>query len=118
MSDKTKTCSLCAKPKELEEFPKKGAQCKACIAAKAKAHYASKNGGSKSKAKKSKKTPKAAAAPAIALEIEQGYGISAVVDDAYLILQQHDGESGNDDKICLSRSEFRQLVGRFSEWAA
>jgi hypothetical protein len=68
------------------------------------------------KTKKAK--PVAAATPAIALEIEQGYGLKASLDDAYLILEQHDGETGNEDKICLSRSEFRQLVGKFGAWAA
>jgi hypothetical protein len=66
---------------------------------------------------KAKADKPAAAAPA-ALEIEQGYGLKASIDDAYLIIEQHDGESGNDDKICLSRSEFRALVSKFGEWAA
>jgi hypothetical protein len=63
------------------------------------------------------KTKTAKPAAAITLEIEQGYGLKASIDDAYLIIEQHDGETDKDDKICLSRSEFRQLVGRFADWA-
>lgn len=118
MSDKTRICSSCKTPKEPDGFPKKGAQCKACLAVSAKiAYQAKKNGGSKAKAKKGKKSTKVAS-PAPGLEIEQGFGLKASIDDAYLIIEQHDGESGDEDKICLSRSEFRQLVGKFSAWAA
>ena len=119
MSDKTRDCSVCHEPKTPDKFPKKGAQCKACIAKKAKAAYQAKAAGGGSAVKAGKKAVKAEpAVPAIALEIEQGYGLKAQIDDAYLIIEQHDGETGNDDKICLSRSEFRALVGKFSPWAA
>ena len=38
----TKVCSVCETAKPTDEFPKKGAACKACIAIKAKAAYQSK----------------------------------------------------------------------------
>jgi hypothetical protein len=41
----TKVCSTCDEPKAQDEFPKKGAQCKACIAKKAKAAYQAKQKG-------------------------------------------------------------------------
>lgn len=94
-------------------------KCRACQKA-ANEKYRAKAVGGGSAVKKKKKPAKAkpAARLAVALEIEQGYGVRAVVDDAYLILEQHDGETDSDDKICLSRTEFRALVGKFSEWAA
>lgn len=73
------------------------------------------------KAKTKAKDVRPAEIPAPALErlvIEHGYGLTAAIDEDYLIVTQHDGETGDDDKICLSRSEFRQLVGKFGSWAA
>lgn len=69
----------------------------------------------KTKAKDAK--PAAISAPAPdALVIEQGYGLTAVIDEEYLIVTQHDGEAKKDDKICLSRSELRQIIGKFGTW--
>jgi hypothetical protein len=46
MSEKTKVCSCChTSKKDPDEFPKKGAQCKACIAKKAAAAYQAKAAG-------------------------------------------------------------------------
>ena len=53
-----KTCSSCGKDKAAGEFPKTGAQCKACLAIKAAARY---QGAQKSAGKKPRK---AAVAPA------------------------------------------------------
>lgn len=68
---------------------------------------------------KQAKTPRisAAAPPEQVLEIEQGYGLKAWVDDPYLMIEQSDHD-GKADTICLSRSELRQLLGKYGEWAA
>jgi len=73
---------------------------------------------------KTKTKAKSAKAPEIStpapdeLVIEHGYGLTASIDEDYLIVTQHDGENGKDDKICLSRSELRQIIGKFGGWAA
>lgn len=71
----------------------------------------------KTKAKSAKPAEISAPAPD-ELVIEQGYGLKASIDEDYLIIEQHDGETDKDDKICLSRSELRQLIGKFGGWAA
>lgn len=47
-----RTCSVCHEDKEPDAFPKKGAQCKACISAKAKVAYAAKHKGVKPRGQK------------------------------------------------------------------
>jgi hypothetical protein len=76
-------------------------------------------GGSVTVKAKQAKTPRisAAAPPEQTLEIEQGYGLKAWVDDPYLMIEQSD-HAGKADTICLSRSELRQLLGKYGEWAA
>jgi hypothetical protein len=51
-----------------------------------------------------------------ALEIQQGYGLKAWIDEPYLFVEQADGE-GKTDAICLSRSELQALFNQFSGWA-
>jgi hypothetical protein len=70
----------------------------------------------KTKAKDAK--PAAISAPvATVLEIQQGYGLKAWIDDPYLMIEQSDGE-GKTDAICVSRAELRQLCEKFGPWAA
>ncbi len=71
----------------------------------------------KTKAKSAKPAEISAPAPD-QLVIEHGYGLTAAIDEEYLIVTQHDGETDKDDKICLSRSELRQLISKFGGWAA
>lgn len=100
-----------------------GGRCRVCQKAKNDKYAAKVAGGGKAVAEKKKskaaKPVKVAPAPqaSTGLVIEQGYGLTASIDDAYLILQQHDGETGEDDKVCLSRSEFRALSAAFGKWA-
>jgi hypothetical protein len=71
----------------------------------------------KTKAKDAKPAEISAAPAALfVLEIQQGYGLKAWIDDPYLMIQQDDGE-GKTDAICLSRSELRQLIAKFADWA-
>jgi hypothetical protein len=66
-----------------------------------------------------KKSVEVSATPQFSdLVIERGYGLTATVDEDYLIVAQHDGETGKDDKVCLSRSELRALFATFGKWAA
>lgn len=98
-----------------------GGKCRACQKARNLKYAAKKAAAAKSKgakrAKKAKIKKAVAAVEPIALEIEQGYGLQASIDDAYLIIAQHDGETGKDDKVCISRHELRQLVAKFGPWA-
>lgn len=109
----SQTCEKCGG----KEFAANG-DCKACKRVYNKAYREkAKAAGGKTKAKNVK--------PAIAivmperapvLEIQQGHGIKAWIDEPYIMLEQADGE-GATDAICLSRSEFRQLVDKFGSWA-
>lgn len=119
MSDK---CTKCGSADFTE-----GGKCRPCQKVRNEAYRAkhanAAGGGSAVKRKKKTKEAKPAAEAAAAstsatLEIEHGYGLKASIDEAYLIIEQHDGETDSDDKICVSRSEFRLLVEKFSGWAA
>jgi hypothetical protein len=101
-----------------------GGKCRACQR-KANEKYRLKHAGggsavtSKTKAKDSKPAAISAPAPAPAevLEIEQGYGCKAHTDGRYLFVAQDDGE-GKTDTVCLSRTEFKQLIEKYGAWAA
>jgi hypothetical protein len=100
-----------------------GGACRPCKRAVNDAYRAKHAGGGtvKSKAKAKDAKPAAISAPASGadtLVIEHGYGLTAAIDEEYLIVTQHDGETDKDDKICLSRSELRQLIVKFGSWAA
>lgn len=108
----TKTCSTCETSKPADEFPKKGAQCKACIAKKAAAAYHAKRGSSAKMAR-----PKASGN--IALVIDACFGFEATVNvEGYLEIKQRDQAGEVSDTLLMSRTEFRQLVDKFSGWAA
>lgn len=101
-------------------------KCKACKRATNNAYLAKLRsspsvGDSAVKAKAKNEKPAAAespapAAPALQLAIEQGYGLKAWTDDAYLMIEQHDGE-GKTDAICVSRTEFKRLIETFGGWS-
>lgn len=66
-----------------------------------------------------KKTGKVNGRPATAvLEIQQGYGLKAYVDEPYLMIEQSETPGGKPDAICLSRSELKQIVEKFGPWSA
>ncbi len=109
MSDKTK-CGQCGST----DFTPGGA-CRACKK-KANEKYRAKTAGGGRSVKAKVLVPVSAVTPT--LEIEQGYGLKARIDEAYLIVEQHDGETDSDDSVCLSRSEFRLLIEKFGSWAA
>jgi hypothetical protein len=98
-----------------------GGKCRACQR-KANEKYRLKHAGggstvtSKTKAKESKPVEISAPAPAEVLEIQQGYGLRAHIDEPYLFVAQDDGE-GKTDMVCLSRTELKQLIERFGRWA-
>jgi hypothetical protein len=100
-----------------------GGKCRACQKIRNEAYRIKHAGGgsavkSKTKAKDSK--PAAISAPPAAaevLEIQQGYGLKAHIDEPYLFVAQDDGE-GETDTVCLSRAEFRQLLAKYGSWAA
>ena len=69
---------------------------------------------SKRKAKDAK--PVEVSAAPVALEIHQGYGLKAHIDESYLFIAQDNGE-GATDTVCLSRTELKQLLDKFGSWA-
>jgi hypothetical protein len=67
---------------------------------------------------KAKATPKSATAP-LRLEIDPCFGYSAAVNgEGYLEIQQRDQKGDITDSVLMSRTEFRQLVDKFTPWAA
>lgn len=106
----------CAKCGATDRTP--AGTCRPCKA-KSNANYLAKKagGGSLKTATKGKVSRAEISAPATeVLEIEQGYGIKAWIDDPYLMIEQKDHD-GRADTICLSRSELRLVIGKFTEWA-
>ena len=94
-------------------------KCKECRRISNLAYRLKRSGGGKvNKAKKTSIAQASAPAPTTpALEIEQGYGIKAWIDDPYLMVQQADHDQ-RIDTLCLSRAELRQLIEKFSGWAS
>ena len=116
----TKVCSVCETSKAQDEFPKKGAQCKACIAKKAKAAYQAKaaGGGRAVKTKKAKAATKANGKH-VELVVDACFGFEAsITQEGFLQVQQRNAEGEVSDTLVVSRTEFRQLVDKFSGWAA
>ncbi len=54
--------------------------------------------------------------PTPTLRIEPGYGLTALIHDGYLQLEQSD-EEGKKDTLMLSRFEARRLFEEFGGWA-
>lgn len=77
----TKTCSHCHKDKGLDDFPKKGAQCKACISEKAAAAYQAKRKASApAPAKRVKRAARVSSTPPLAPRTSGPLGILHFAD--------------------------------------
>lgn len=110
-----KTCSTCGGTDFTD-----GGKCRACQR-KSNEKYRQKHAGGgsavKTKAKDVKPDVISAPVPAEVLEIQQGYGLKAWIDDPYLMIEQREDETKT-DAVCISRTEFRQLLAKFGAWAA
>lgn len=120
MSDKTRICTTCDKPKpDPDGFPKNGKQCKDCLSAKARKAYHLKNGAKSAPKAKSKKATKIPAAASLSLDVDACFGFEATVTtEGFLQVQQRNSEGEVSDTLVMSRTEFRQLVDKFTPWAA
>lgn len=102
MSDK-KTCEKCGG----SDFTA-GGKCRSCMKGRNK----------KAAAAKAKK-PKSAAKATVELIIDASFGFDAsITDEGYLQVQQRGQDGEVTDTLVLSRPEFRQLVDKFTPWAA
>lgn len=113
MTDKCKKCGG-------TDFNPSG-DCRPCRK-EANAAYRAKSAG-KGKAVKTKKakTPKTPKAKLIATEltVDACFGFTAsVTDEGYLQVQQCGQDGVVTDTLVLSRPEFRQLIEKFTSWAA
>lgn len=114
MTDKCKKCGG-------TDFNPSG-DCRPCRK-EANAAYRAAHAGKKGKAVKTKKVkaPKAVKVKAVELElaVDACFGFTAsITDEGYLQVQQHGQDGALSDTLVLSRPEFRQLVEKFSRWAA
>lgn len=109
----SKTCGKCG----ASDFTPKG-KCRPCKKVKNDAYRAKAAGGGSTVTAKAKAAPKAAAVT-LRLDIDACFGFEAAVNgDGYLDIQQRDSTGEITDTVVMSRSEFRQLVEKFSLWAA
>lgn len=104
-------CKTCGERKPAEDMIKRAGKpsslCRACFAATLKG----------------KKKPKATvtAAPALALDLERGYGLRASVENGILAIEQdqeNDAGELQTTTLVLSRTEAKVLFAQFAEWVA